>query len=155
MTRIWEVTNMRHCATGPGISRIVTGVRAALLLALSLSGSANASEFSLRVDGLACPFCSFGVEKKLLKVPGVEELDVLLDGGKVAVLNLRMAGIPETRLLGPVLEAISEPFLTVSGLPNVGWIFMGLVLILVVVFEPLGLYGLWLRTKKYWMTWPF
>ena len=54
-----------------------------------------------------------------------------------------------------VLEAISEQFLTVSGLPNVGWIFMGLVLILVVVFEPLGLYGLWLRTKRYWKTWPF
>lgn len=76
---------MRHCATAHGISRIVTGVRAALLLALSLSGSANASEFSLRVDGLACPFCAFGVEKKLLKVPGVEEIDVLLDEGKIVL----------------------------------------------------------------------
>ena len=82
-------------------------------------------------------------------------LGSVLGGITVAYLNLRMEVIQELPLLGPVLEAISEQFLTVSGLPNVGWIFMGLVLILVVVFEPLGLYGLWLRTKRYWKTWPF
>ena len=38
---------------------------------------------------------------------------------------------------------------------NVGWILIGVVMILVVLFEPLGLYGLWLRTKRYWMSWPF
>jgi branched-chain amino acid transport system permease protein len=26
---------------------------------------------------------------------------------------------------------------------------------LLVVFEPLGLYGFWIRTKIYWKTWPF
>ena len=82
-------------------------------------------------------------------------LGSVLGGITVAYLSFRMEVIQELPLLGPVLEAISERFLTVSGLPNVGWIFMGLVLILVVVFEPLGLYGLWLRTKRYWKTWPF
>jgi branched-chain amino acid transport system permease protein len=23
------------------------------------------------------------------------------------------------------------------------------------IFEPLGLYGFWIRTKIYWRTWPF
>ena len=23
------------------------------------------------------------------------------------------------------------------------------------IFEPLGMFGLWIRMKKYWMTWPF
>jgi branched-chain amino acid transport system permease protein len=23
------------------------------------------------------------------------------------------------------------------------------------VFEPLGIFGIWIRTKKYWKTWPF
>ena len=29
------------------------------------------------------------------------------------------------------------------------------VLVLIMIFEPLGLYGFWLRTKLYWRTWPF
>ncbi len=23
------------------------------------------------------------------------------------------------------------------------------------IFEPLGMYGIWIRIKKYWKTWPF
>lgn len=42
----------------------------------------------LRVDGLTCPFCAFGIEKKLRAVDGVEEVDVLLDEGEV---RLRLA----------------------------------------------------------------
>jgi len=82
-------------------------------------------------------------------------LGSVLGGITVAYLSLKMDVIQELPVLGAVIEAISERFLTVSGMPNAGWVFMGLVLILVVVFEPQGLYGLWLRTKKYWITWPF
>ncbi len=39
----------------------------------------------LRVNGLACPFCAFGIEKKLRNLQGVEEVEVLLDDGKVRV----------------------------------------------------------------------
>jgi len=28
-------------------------------------------------------------------------------------------------------------------------------MILIVLFEPLGIFGLWIRTKKYWKTYPF
>ncbi|MDQ1335028.1 MAG: branched-chain amino acid transport system permease protein, partial [Thermodesulfobacteriota bacterium] len=41
------------------------------------------------------------------------------------------------------------------GLPNIASIIFGLIIILLVVFEPLGLYGFWIRTKIYWKTWPF
>jgi len=30
-----------------------------------------------------------------------------------------------------------------------------LIMILIMLFEPLGLFGVWIRTKKYWRTWPF
>lgn len=82
-------------------------------------------------------------------------LGSILGGVVVAYLSLKMEFVQEVPLLGPLLESMSEQFMSVTGLPYVGWVFTGLVLILVVVFEPLGLYGLWLRTKKYWMTWPF
>ena len=37
----------------------------------------------LSVNGLTCPFCAFGIEKKLRAVDGVEEVDVLLDEGEI------------------------------------------------------------------------
>lgn len=30
----------------------------------------------IEVDGLSCPFCAFGLEKKLKKIEGVEKVDV-------------------------------------------------------------------------------
>ncbi len=54
-----------------------------LFLVLLFAGTVPASELTLRVDGLACPFCAYGVEKKLLAVPGVVGIDVLINEGKV------------------------------------------------------------------------
>ncbi len=74
---------MRHHRTIGRIRQWITGAGAALLLVLLFAGAARASEFTLRVDGLACPFCAYGVEKKLLKVPGVTGIDVLINEGKI------------------------------------------------------------------------
>ena len=82
-------------------------------------------------------------------------LGSILGGIVVGFLTLKMDVIQETPWIGPALEQLSERFMTMSGLPNVGWVFTGLLLILMVIFEPLGLYGLWLRTRRYWQTWPF
>ena len=82
-------------------------------------------------------------------------LGSVLGGILVGYLNLKMDMLQDLPLVGAALESFSTRFMTVAGLPNVGWIFMGLVLILVVIFEPLGLYGLWLRSKRYWLAWPF
>jgi branched-chain amino acid transport system permease protein len=82
-------------------------------------------------------------------------LGSIFGGVLVGYLNLKMDVVQDLPLLGRLLQFVSEQFMTVGGLPNVGWVFTGLVLIMVVVFEPLGLYGLWMRTKVYWKTWPF
>ena len=63
----------------------LTGSMLALVLILAAVGTASASEFTLRVDGMACPFCAFGIEKKLLKVPGIEGLKILMDAGKIVL----------------------------------------------------------------------
>ncbi len=43
-----------------------------------LAGTALAAPpaYKLRVDGLACPFCAYGIEKQLSKLEGVERIDV-------------------------------------------------------------------------------
>jgi mercuric ion binding protein len=39
----------------------------------------------IEVDGLSCPFCAYGLEKKLRQVNGVTKVDVQLKTGKVIV----------------------------------------------------------------------
>ncbi len=74
---------LRNCQ--PRLIETLTGTMLAFVLILGLAGTASAAEFTLRVDGMACPFCAFGIEKKLLKVPGVEELNILIDEGKIVL----------------------------------------------------------------------
>ncbi len=39
----------------------------------------------MRVDGLACPFCAYGLEKKLKEVPGVSKIEIRVDDGLVLI----------------------------------------------------------------------
>ena len=65
--------------------RKLTGVLMAGLLALPLLAQAGGVRYVMRVDGLACPYCAYGVEKKLKAIEGVERVDVDLDKGLVVV----------------------------------------------------------------------
>lgn len=46
----------------------------------------------------------------------------------------------------------SSPGLNVS---QMNLVLYGLLLIVFLVFEPLGLYGIWIRIRNYWKGWPF
>ena len=61
------------------------GILLAALLALPLAAQAAGVRYVMRVDGLACPYCAYGVEKKLKAIEGVERVDVDLDRGLVVV----------------------------------------------------------------------
>ncbi|HSH43754.1 MAG TPA: heavy-metal-associated domain-containing protein [Arenicellales bacterium] len=56
-----------------------------LLLLWSLTALAAGTQYTLRVDGLACPYCAYGIEKKLKQIEGVEKIDVDLQKGLVVV----------------------------------------------------------------------
>jgi branched-chain amino acid transport system permease protein len=66
-----------------------------------------------------------------------------------------LKNVKEMPYVGDFLVAFSNRWLTVVGLENFGSIVLGLIMIGIIIFEPLGMYGLWLRIKKYWRTWPF
>jgi len=77
-------------------------------------------------------------------------------GGMVMTwLLLVLDKVQDLPYLGTVLISFSENWMTLSGLPNIASIVFGLIVVLLVVFEPLGLFGFWIRTKIYWKTWPF
>ena len=46
---------------------------------------AECTHYEMRVDGLACPYCAYGIEKKLTAIDGVQNIDVDLDKGLVSV----------------------------------------------------------------------
>lgn len=46
---------------------------------------ATGTEYDMRVDGLACPFCAYGIEKGFVKTEGVKSVDIDLKNGLVIV----------------------------------------------------------------------
>jgi branched-chain amino acid transport system permease protein len=82
-------------------------------------------------------------------------LGSIMGGVVMTWLLLVLDKVQEFPYLGAVLISFSERWMNLAGLPNIASIIFGLIIILLVVFEPLGLYGFWIRTKIYWKTWPF
>ncbi len=81
-------------------------------LAFPVTTQAEFIEARLRVDGMACPFCAFGIEKKLRKVEGVRNLEVLLDEG-VIELGFEADAQATVRSLE---EAVEDAGFTLRGL---------------------------------------
>ncbi len=70
-------------------------------------------------------------------------------------LDLELRDILSIPYVGQWLRQLSESYFSLTGVSNIQFIVFGTILILIMVFEPLGIYGIWIRTKKYWKTWPF
>ncbi|MBC8460446.1 MAG: branched-chain amino acid ABC transporter permease, partial [Deltaproteobacteria bacterium] len=82
-------------------------------------------------------------------------LGSIMGGVVMTWLMLTLDKVQELPYIGAVLVSFSDSWMNVAGLPNISSVIFGLIIILLVVFEPLGLYGFWIRTKIYWKTWPF
>ncbi|RLB69213.1 MAG: branched-chain amino acid ABC transporter permease [Deltaproteobacteria bacterium] len=70
-------------------------------------------------------------------------------------LDLQLRNILDMPYIGDWLEALSKNYFSITGVSNIQFIVFGFIMILIMLFEPLGLYGIWIRTKKYWRMWPF
>ena len=70
-------------------------------------------------------------------------------------LDLQLRNILSIPYFGEWLEALSKSYFSITGVSNIQFIVYGLIMVLIMIFEPLGIYGFWIRTKIYWRTWPF
>lgn len=78
----------------------------ALSLALLAPGALAAqAAWQLRVDGLACPFCAYGIEKKLSAIKGVDRVEVNIAAGTVTVTMTEGATLDEAAARKAVREA--------------------------------------------------
>jgi len=70
------------------ISKIIRIMALGLSLALALPPAlafAAQTQYRLQVDGLACPFCAYGIEKQLTRSDGVKDITVDINAGTVTV----------------------------------------------------------------------
>ncbi len=56
-------------------------------------------EVTISVEGLACPFCAYGIEKKLKRVEGVRSIDIEMERGIVVLVaeknrSVDIGGVP-------------------------------------------------------------
>ncbi len=76
--------------------KIIFGAAVAIaLLGGAISATAQEEVYSLYVDGLACPFCAYGIEKELTGLDGVQKVEVDINKGVVVVIAAEGARIPE------------------------------------------------------------
>lgn len=97
---------------GLRILTLVVGIGAMPLSAQEGAQRAAAAEVGqpapdivLGVDGLACPFCAYGLEKKLKKLDGVEKVEVLLDDGEVHIFVKEGRHVTDAQLRAAVKDA--------------------------------------------------
>jgi branched-chain amino acid transport system permease protein len=66
-----------------------------------------------------------------------------------------LKNVAEIPYFGALMVYISKHWFTTVGLENFSSMAIGLIMIGIIIFEPLGMFGIWIRIKKYWRTWPF
>lgn len=64
----------------------VPAFAAAVLIALAWPGAAEEpAVYELQADGLACPFCAYGIEKQLGGIEGVASVETDVKSGTVTI----------------------------------------------------------------------
>ena len=88
-----------------------------LLLAVWTGTAALAAtqSYRLKVDGLVCPFCAYGVEKKLGALDGVERLETNIKEGTVVVTMKEGATLDEAT----AKQAVKDAGFTLKGFEQV------------------------------------
>lgn len=78
---------------------------AALSLLWLTAAHASGTVYGLKVDGLGCPFCVYGLEKRLSAIEGVGRVEADINEGKVAVTMKEGAQLTEQQARRAVTEA--------------------------------------------------
>lgn len=67
------------------VCRLLIVVMGIFVFQMASSAGAEISGITLRVDGLSCPFCAYGLEKRLKKVDGVRDMEISINTGVVTL----------------------------------------------------------------------
>ncbi len=79
------------------------------LLAQKIASPDTDQQIVIRVDGASCPFCAFGLEKRLGHLEGVADVKIEMKAGKAIVTLREGATVSEEALRQAVEEAGFTP----------------------------------------------
>jgi len=93
--------------TQPGspMRRAVAALLAAMLWGATILPASAGTSHTIKVDGLACPFCAYGIEKQLRAIPGVNRVKVSIKSGTVIVSLRDGAELTRARAARAVKDA--------------------------------------------------
>ena len=81
-----------------------------IIFLLGISSTlAQSSEVKVRVDGLSCPFCAYGLEKKLNDLDGVDSIFIDFEEGLVLMQVTDSENISEEEIRTKIEEAGFTP----------------------------------------------
>lgn len=84
---------------------LFTWIAAFIFLAGVAQARNGGREYAFQVDGLACPFCAYGIEKRLNAVDGVAELKIDIASGTVTVIMVEGKTLDEATATKAVAAA--------------------------------------------------
>lgn len=96
------------------------------------------------------------VEPPFNLLMSVQYIAMIILGGIGTVFGA-VAGPIAFVVLSPLMEMLARQLPYIQDLPSSqqSTLLFALLVIGFLIFEPLGLYGIWLRIKRYFMAWPF
>jgi len=78
------------------MKNLIVSMITLIVLLLPIGVYAGSPVYALQVDGLACPFCTYGIEKKLSSIKGIEDIKVNIETGQVIVTMTEGSTLAET-----------------------------------------------------------
>lgn len=164
---IMGVDEVRYKLLAFGISSFFAGIAGALLASFVGSVIPERWDLFLSVEFIAIVLIGGAgtVTGTLLGAAFVIILPRVVQDFTLWVQGVVDAGdSPMATVLDFVVATDSSDFGLVNTLPGVGpglsvfqlnQVIYGLLIIGFLIFEPLGLYGIWIRIRNYWKGWPF
>lgn len=70
--------------------------------------SSGVDRVEVKVNGMACPFCAYGIEKKLKALPGARDVKVDLEKG-LATFETPSGGVSEQQIKQAIKDAGFTP----------------------------------------------
>ncbi|MFQ5716938.1 MAG: heavy-metal-associated domain-containing protein [Nitrospinales bacterium] len=79
------------------IMKFTGSVLLIMFLGIAVAGAQGVKPvYKVYVDGLSCPFCTYGIEKKFSAVKGVEKIDIDLKTGTTIITMAAGTALDET-----------------------------------------------------------
>lgn len=70
---------------------------------------AQTKQVNVKVDGLSCPFCAYGLEKKIKKIDGIENLKIDVEKGMMTFTVAKEKTVSEDEIKKKVKDAGFTP----------------------------------------------